>query len=219
MSGGNEIKVWDPAVRTFHWSLVFFYFLTYASGEGSETLHAYAGYIVIGLILFRIVWGFIGTRHARFSDFLYGPKATLLYIRGFIAGRPKHYLGHNPLGGWMAVILMLSVLGASWSGLELYAADGHGPLASNVTGNVVHTSGLLIRDARADDDEKERDRRKSKGRDKKAKDFWEDIHEALANFSMFLVFLHIFGVLLASKVHDEKLVKAMITGYKNRKET
>ena len=210
MSTGNGVKVWDLGVRVFHWSLVFFFFVTYISGEGSETLHAYAGYIVIGLILFRFIWGFIGTRHARFSDFLRGPKKTLLYIKSFITGKPQHYLGHNPLGGWMAVVLMLSVLGASWSGLELYAAKGQGPLVNN--------SGWFIKFAQADEDEKEHGQKKLTKRDKKAEDFWEGIHEASANFSMFLVLLHIFGVLLASKVHNEKLIKAMITGYKNQKD-
>ena len=212
MVADDKIKVWDLGVRIFHWSLVFFFVITYVSGEGDETLHAYAGYIVMGLILFRFVWGFVGTKYARFSNFLYGPKTTINYIQGFLAGKPKHYLGHNPVGGWMAVLLMLSVLGACWSGLELYAADGKGPLAYN--------GDLIIKSALANGDEREHEAKKKKRKgkaDKKAEEFWKDIHEALANFALFLVILHVSGVIIASKVHQEKLIKAMIDGYKSVK--
>lgn len=214
MDTGKKVKVWDSGVRIFHWSLVLFFIVTYASGEGDETLHAYAGYVVIALILFRFVWGFIGTKHARFSNFLRGPVATINYLKSFLSGRPDHYTGHNPVGGWMAIILMLSVLGASWSGLELYAAEGKGPLA--------YDGVIVVKNAFANGDEKEheekKDKKKYKG-NKEAEDFWEDIHEALANFALFLVMLHITGVIIASKVHDEKLIKAMISGYKDVKNT
>lgn len=212
MDTGNKVKVWDLGVRIFHWSLVLFFVIAYASGEGDETLHAYAGYVVIALIVFRFVWGFVGTKHARFSGFLRGPVVTFNYLKGFLSGKPAHYLGHNPVGGWMAVILMLSILGACWSGLELYAAEGKGPLAYN--------GDLIIKSVYANGDEREHEEKKGKKKgkvDKEAEDFWEDIHEALANFALFLVILHISGVIIAGKVHRENLVKAMISGYKDVK--
>ena len=214
MVADNKVKVWDLGVRIFHWSLVVFFVITYASGEGNETLHAYAGYVVIALILYRFVWGFVGSKYARFSDFLCGPIVTINYLKSFLSGKPEHYLGHNPVGGWMAVILMLSVLGACWSGLELYAAEGKGPLA--------YKGDLIIKSALANGDEREHEEKKEKKKgkaDKKAEDFWENIHEALANFALFLVILHISGIIIASKVHQEKLIKAMITGYKSVKKS
>lgn len=205
----QQVRVWDLAVRVFHWSLVFFFFLTYASGEGDETLHAYAGYVVIALIAFRIVWGFIGSKHARFTDFLRGPGATTGYLRSFLSGTPQHYLGHNPVGGWMAVLLMVSILGACWSGLELYAAEGKGPLASQ--------SDFIINQAHAngdEDDDSKAKQRKKKKTNEADEEYWEDIHETLANLALLLVIMHISGVLIASKVHHEKLIRAMISGYK-----
>jgi len=195
----REVKVWDIAVRVGHWSLVALFTLAYLSGEGElETLHAWAGYAIIGVVAFRILWGFVGTRHARFSDFVFGWRATAAYARSLLALRPKHYLGHNPLGGWMIVALLVTLLVLCWSGLELYAVEGKGPLARITV--------TPVAEARADDD---RDKR-----DGKPESLWEDVHEALANFCLLLVFLHIGGAIGASLVHRENLVRAMVTGKK-----
>ena len=191
----ERIKVWDIAIRVFHWSLVLLFFVAYLSGDDESSLHIYSGYAVMGLVAFRIAWGFVGTRHARFADFIYGLGATVRYARSLLARRPIHYLGHNPLGGWMVVALLLSVLGSCWSGLELYGAHGHGPLA-DFGSQAISSAGS----------ERSSERR-----------LWHEIHEALSNFTLFLVFLHIVGALSASAIHRENLVKAMITGYKARR--
>lgn len=70
----NEIRVWDPLVRIFHWSLVVSFAIAYFSGDEENAIHIYSGYIVAALISFRLIWGFIGSRHARFSDFVYSPQ-------------------------------------------------------------------------------------------------------------------------------------------------
>lgn len=207
MNGTQKVRVWDIAVRTFHWSLVVTFFVAYLSGDEESALHVYAGYAVLGLVAFRLVWGFVGPRHARFTDFVYGPAATLRYAKSILSLRPRHYLGHNPLGGWMVVALLLSLSGACWSGLELYGRQGEGPLAQVETG--------LLPSARANGDERERPRGGGRERRKaEGEEFWEEIHEALSNLTLFLVFLHVLGVLLSSAIHRENLVKAMITGYK-----
>lgn len=195
----REVKVWDIAVRVGHWSLVALFTVAYLSGEGEfETLHAWAGYAILGVVAFRVLWGFVGTKHARFSDFVVGWQATAAYARSLLALRPGHYLGHNPLGGWMIVALLVTLLLLCWSGLELYAVEGKGPLARIMVTPVAA--------ARADDD-----RDKGKG---KPESLWEDVHEALANFCLLLVFLHVGGAIGASLVHRENLVRAMVTGRK-----
>ena len=121
MSIQDTVKVWDSLVRLFHWSLVIGFTVAYLSGEDESALHINAGYVVLGLILFRLVWGFVGTKHARFADFIYRPSTVIDYTRDLLARRPQHYYGHNPLGGLMVIALLLGLLGTSVSGLALYA--------------------------------------------------------------------------------------------------
>jgi len=210
MRDAQEIKVWDIAIRMFHWSLVIFFFITYLSGEDEDSLlHIYAGYVVCGLILFRVVWGFIGTRYARFWNFIYGPATTLAYLKSLLTKNPVHYLGHNPAGGWMVILLLVCLFAVSWSGLELYASEDKGPLAGlNVT--VINTAY-----AHGDnDDEGHGSRERSEG-DK----FWSEFHEVLANFTLFLVAVHILGVIVSSILHRENLLRAIISGNKHKPES
>ena len=83
----QTLRVWDPLVRIFHWSLVLFFFTAYLSEDDFESLHVWAGYTVAGLVTFRIIWGLIGTRHARFSDFVYSPANVFRYLIALPAGR------------------------------------------------------------------------------------------------------------------------------------
>jgi cytochrome b len=209
MAEKEMIKVWDIAVRIFHWSLVVVFFVAYFSGDEENVLHVYAGYGVLALVAFRIAWGLIGTKHARFTDFIYGPAATLRYIKSIFASKPLHYLGHNPLGGWMVVALLLGLIGTCWSGLEAYGEKGHGPLAQAEIG--------LISSAMADDDDEGHRSEQGRMRGKpEGEEFWEEIHETLSNLTLVLVFLHVAGVLIASAIHRENLIKAMVTGNKSR---
>ena len=204
MNDENQIKVWDLAVRIFHWSLVLLFTVSYLTGEDESIIHIYAGYGVFGLVLFRILWGFIGTKHARFSDFIFGPVVTLSYAKSMLSPNPKHYLGHNPLGGWMVLALLISIIAICWTGLEAYAAEGKGPLASSIN--------VIIPTALADEDGNH-----NGGKKNGKEEFWQDIHEFFSNFTLFLIFLHITGVVVGSVIHKEKLVPAMITGFKKRK--
>jgi cytochrome b len=105
---GSKIMVWDLATRAFHWLLALSFLGAYLSGEadGFRTLHAIFGYTVAALLLFRIAWGVVGTRHARFSAFALSPRAALDYARSLFSGAPKHFVGPNPLGSWSAVALL-----------------------------------------------------------------------------------------------------------------
>ncbi|TGD74715.1 hydrogenase [Mangrovimicrobium sediminis] len=104
--------VWDIPTRIFHWSVVVCVALAWWSGEeGNFEVHEWAGYTLVVLVLTRIVWGFVGSRHSRFGDFLAGPRHVLAYLRGAGSSTP----GHNPLGGWsvMALLSLLLIQGVS----------------------------------------------------------------------------------------------------------
>jgi cytochrome b len=198
----NEIRVWDPVVRIFHWSLVAAFTIAWLTGEEESRLHELAGYVVIGLVLIRVVWGFIGTQYARFRDFVYRPSTVLAYVRDMLSGKSKRYLGHNPLGGMMIIALLLSLLAASITGLVLQGAkQGTGPFAV-VTASTSVTAPAVIAKKVADDDDN--------GADKT----WKELHEFFANLSLQLVALHIAGVIVGSLAHRENLVRAMFTGRK-----
>jgi len=210
MTGGNtmqeteSIKVWDISVRVFHWALVVFFALAYITGEiETETLHAWAGYIIIGLLIYRIVWGLIGTKYARFSDFIYSPAQIMTYIKSLLTTHPKHYLGHNPAGGVMVVLLIVGLTAVSWTGLKAYEAEGKGPLAA------APAITLSIPVAQADDDWGDHG-----GYGGKEDEFWEEAHEAAVYFMLLLIGLHLGGVAVSSLLHRENLVRAMVTGRK-----
>ena len=196
----KEVPVWDIAVRIFHWSLVVGFAVAYLTEDDFELLHVYAGYLVLGLICFRVIWGLIGTRHARFSDFVCGKKTIMLYLKSMLAGKPRHYLGHNPAGGLMILVMLVGLFMLSYSGLKTYAEDGKGPLA--------HTEISLVATAFAHDSH----HRSVRG------GFWEDIHESLANITLLLVFIHLVGVAVSSLAHRENLVRAMVSGKKQWRE-
>jgi cytochrome b len=177
-------RVWDPAVRLLHWSLAAGFAVAYLSEDDLQRLHVYAGYIVGALIAFRLLWGFVGSKHARFSDFVRGPSTVLDYLKDAVRLRAPRYLGHNPAGGAMVVALLIALVVTVVSGMALYGAtDFAGPLA-----------GLF--------------------RGKEAADTLKEVHEFAANFTLFLVVLHLLGVSFSSLEYRENLVKAMITGRK-----
>ncbi len=112
------MPVWDPLVRLFHWSLVVAVGIDLFLEDGTD-LHDAAGYVVLGLVAFRLIWGFVGPRHARFADFVRGPGAVLSYLGDLARRRARPYLGHNPAGGAMIVLLLADLALASGSGALL----------------------------------------------------------------------------------------------------
>ncbi len=200
----NEIRVWDPLIRLFHWGLVVTFFIAYFTGEEESDLHIYSGYIVLGLISFRLIWGFIGTKHARFGDFLTTPTTVMTYLKG-LADKPKRYIGHNPAGGWMIIIMLVTLFVVSWSGLKIYAIEeGLGPLAGDVPALAIINTAYADDDEHEDEDEEE----------DFWEEFWEEIHEISSNFMLLLIALHVAGVFVSGRLHNENLAKAMLTGKK-----
>jgi len=108
--GSAPVKVWDPLVRVFHWSLAGSVAVAWLTGDGGpKTVHHWAGYLAGALIAVRLIWGLVGTRHARFRAFVRHPKAVLAYLRDIARGVERRYIGHNPAGGAMIVALLLTV--------------------------------------------------------------------------------------------------------------
>lgn len=137
----QKTEVWDLPVRLFHWLLVVLIvcqIVTVSIGGLAMEYHALGGYAILTLVLFRIAWGLFGSRHARFTDFLYGPKAVAGYACGLLRGNAPRFAGHNPLGGWSAMLMLASLLIQAVSGL--FADDDilmRGPLARHVSGDTV----------------------------------------------------------------------------------
>ncbi|HMM75782.1 MAG TPA: cytochrome b/b6 domain-containing protein [Gammaproteobacteria bacterium] len=131
------VRVWDLPVRLFHWGIVALLGYSWWSGEeGGMTLeyHMWSGYAVLTLVLFRVLWGFAGSGTARFASFVRGPAAVLASLRELGSARPLHLAGHNPLGGWMVLALLLCLLVQTSSGL--FANDdlfNEGPLYEHVS--------------------------------------------------------------------------------------
>jgi cytochrome b len=109
-------RVWDPFVRVFHWSLVACVLLNSFVVDDGEDLHQWLGYLASALVVLRIVWGFVGTRHARFADFWPTPARVLRHLRALQAGRQEHHEGHNPLGALMMLALIALVLSLGLTG-------------------------------------------------------------------------------------------------------
>ena len=187
MNSLDEIPVWDIFIRVFHWSLVLAFLVSYLTEDDVLLLHVWAGYFIGILIVARIVWGFVGSQHARFSDFVRPPKLALDYLKASLQFRAQRYVGHNPIGGLMVVALLLMLAITVVTGTAVYAvAEQAGPLASFLSGG------------------------------KTMEEVLEEVHEFFANFTLFLVMIHVIGAILESWIHHENLILAMVNGKKRK---
>lgn len=116
MRRGQGIRVWDPVVRLFHWSLVAGFTANAFFTDDDGAPHRWVGYGVVGLVVIRVIWGLIGTRHARFSDFPPSARAAMGQVRDEVAGRVQRHLGHTPLGALMIYNLLATMLALGLSG-------------------------------------------------------------------------------------------------------
>ena len=180
-------RIWDPALRAFHGTLaalVIANWLLGKIGPTDMTLHFWLGYAVIALLLFRLVWGFVGPAPARFAQFVRGPRAVLAYAREMIRPRPTHWPGHSPVGALAVLALLAVLIGQVTTGLFADPDDyiNVGPLASQVSSA---TSRAALR--------------------------W---HHRGADLILILVLLHWAAVLFYRLWKREDLVRPMITGWK-----
>ncbi len=152
MSVPARSLVWDLPTRLFHWSLVVLVGLAYITAEAEDTLfrlHELSGYSILVLLLFRLLWGFAGNRHARFRDFVRGWTRVRTYTRTLLTGHPENHAGHNPLGGWMILALLGTLATITGSGF-FAPGDGMGEeLHEGLSGLLlaligVHLAGVLL---------------------------------------------------------------------------
>lgn len=123
MASTRQVLVWDAPVRLFHWLMVLCFAGAYLTSE-SETwrlVHVTLGYTMAGLVAFRLVWGFIGTRYARFGSFVPGPQAVAYYVRSLLRHNPGHYTGHNPAGALAIVGMLALTMAIATTGWATYA--------------------------------------------------------------------------------------------------
>jgi cytochrome b len=167
----TRILVWDIPTRIFHWILVLCFVVAYLTSESErwQLWHVTAGYIFGVLLLFRLFWGVVGSRYARFSQFVRGPRQVLAYLSSLLTRNPEHFTGHNPAGALAIVgILGLGLLTVmtGWASFNDYG------------------------------------------------DWIGELHEGIVNVLLFIIGIHVGGVLISSVLHRENLVRAMINGHK-----
>src|SRR6478609_601297 len=124
-----DIRVWDPFVRVAHWLLALVVIIDWITDE-PRWVHVWLGYLALVIVVLRIAWGFIGTEHARFKEFVVGPRLALDYLAGLVRFTSKRYVGHSPAGGAMVIALLIMIGVTAVTGLINLAQDeGTGPLA------------------------------------------------------------------------------------------
>jgi cytochrome b len=128
----STVKAWDPLIRIFHWSLVICVLLAFVSEDDWSTLHLWSGYAVSLLIGFRLLWGLVGTRTARFTSFVRSRRAVMQHLKAMLTFKAPHYLGHNPAAAVMVILLLTSIALVAFSGMVLIAGEGQGPLVDTL---------------------------------------------------------------------------------------
>lgn len=149
-----SVRVWDLPTRLFHWSLAASFIVAFVTSESEKwrDIHVVAGYSLAGLIAFRLLWGFVGGAHARFADFLPTPAKLVAYLKSLLAGRPQHFVGHNPAGAVAIFLLLAGGLVVAASGYATYNEFGghlmeevHEVAANGMMALVIiHLAGVVV---------------------------------------------------------------------------
>lgn len=180
---GTPVKLWDLPVRLVHWAFVLLLpALWWSAEEGDLELHKQLGMVMLILVVFRLLWGLVGSSSARFAGFLRGPRAVLRYVRGLFGRESEPVAGHNPLGGWSVALLLLLL--AAQVGLGLIAQDTDGIESGPLNYLVSYDTAEWAR----------------------------EMHELGFNVLLALVGVHVLAIVFYLAVKRDNLVGAMITG-------
>ena len=183
----EQVKVWTVLIRLFHWLLVALFIFAFISEDEFDDLHFLSGYSILFLLVFRIFYGFFGNKYARFSGFIYSPRAVINYIKSVFSFDAKRYLGHNPAGGVMVLVIIMALFATIFTGMVALPYEDRPAELSSIFSVLPY---WFLSEA-------------------------EELHELFADFSLFLVVVHITGVLIESVLHQENLIRSMLTGRKN----
>jgi cytochrome b len=197
MAARAEVTIWDPLVRIGHWLIVVGFAIDYVTDQ-PLLLHAWVGYTIAAIVVMRVLWGFVGSRPARFHEFVCRPATVFAYLRDLLLLRSRRYLGHSPAGGAMVIALLVMLCATGVTGLLTDGARNHaGPLAFwFVTPQTAGAAVAPPQEWRS----------------------YKQVHSLFANLTLLLVGFHVTGVLFASYAHRENLVRAMLTGRKRQDE-
>jgi len=189
MNHTNQIYVWDPLLRIFHWLLLLGFAVAYLVEDERLNLHLLAGSVVLGLILFRLVWGVIGVAHARFADFSVAPAQLIGHLKDLIRLHPAQHRGHTPIGGMMIFVLLAGLLLLTLSGVLLYGLENSAVPFAGFAAALSAESMIFL----------------------------EQMHGWIADALVLLALIHVAGVVVESMLQKQNLIRAMVTGYKTVK--
>jgi cytochrome b len=209
MPAPTLVRVWDPVVRVGHWTLVGAFAVAYLTEDDLLSVHVWAGYVIGIILVIRLAWGFVGPRYARFTDFVRGPGAVLGYLRDLLLFRARRYVGHSPGGGAMVIALILCLGATVVTGLMAYGKEEQaGPLAPLFASEASNRIAVIPPAAPGENE------RRRMGSGEQEDEALEEMHDFFAKLTLILITFHVAGVLLASFVHRENLIGAMINGNK-----
>jgi cytochrome b len=138
------LRVWDPLVRIFHWCLVASFATAWFTSSSRDEIHQWIGLIAAALIAFRLLWGFVGSPYARFTQFIRSPRITLGYVIDILKNREARYLGHNPAGGMMVLALLFAVSGTAFTGYLMTTDAWYGEDSMQITHSVFAYGVVLL---------------------------------------------------------------------------
>lgn len=141
----RQVRVWDIPTRAFHWTLASsFIFLIISGDQGWMEWHFKAGYLLSALVIFRLFWGVLGSRYARFKSFAFSPSTTFSYIKGLLTGQHQNHYGHNPAGALMVFALLVLLLVQAFSGMVISdEIMWEGPFYNSVPESINELGGMI----------------------------------------------------------------------------
>jgi cytochrome b len=192
---------WDPVVRITHWAVALGVVVNGLLVKPGGTVHVWVGWALAGLLLVRVLWGFVGPRRARFASFPPDPRATLSHLADLLRGRTGDYPSHNPAGAMMAYALWALIVVTLVTGLMMTGGDSPVTVAEDKAAVAAGDWSVLVRDGDDQDDDG-------------VAEVPGDVHEVAANLILVLALLHVAGVIIEGRVLGRNLVRPMILGRK-----
>ncbi len=197
---------WDPVVRVTHWGIVLAVLLNGLVVEAGGTVHVWAGWICLALLVLRLLWGLIGPAPARFASFRPDPAAALGHLGGLFRGKARDHASHNPAGALMVYALWACLLAITLSGLVMTGGRSPVTIAEQRAAVAAGDWSVLVAESEGPDDEGA----------PRARDLAEEGHEVAANLLLLLALVHVAGVAVESRALGRNLVRPMIGGRKTR---